>query len=386
MNQTFWRSAAVLSAVTALSLTALPAHAVTSTTDLTTQTATDLANTLLGSGVTASNVVYTGAAGASGTFAGGAPSVGFDTGVLLTTGSTASVVGPNKAPNTSTDNGVAGDADLTALSGVTTHDASVLEFDFTPNADTVYFQYVFGSEEYLEYVGSNFNDSFAFFVNGTNYALVDNGGVLQPITVNNINPGSNPALYVDNPWGSASRNVEYDGLTTVLTFMAPVNAGVPNHIKLAIADGSDFVYDSGVFLKAGSFSTTPPQGTAKVTGGGTVAQSDGDVALGTQVISDAQGLRGNLQVNDHRTGAKFHGTSVTAFTSSGTTATWSGAGRLNGVDGYTFTATVEDNRQGNSAKKGSPDTVHVVIKDQGGAVVWENTATDLWGNLTVHQQ
>jgi hypothetical protein len=383
MHQHSWRPVAVLGAVAALTLSALPAHAVTSTADLTTLTAADLANTLLGAGITASNVVYTGAPGASGTFAGGAASIGFDSGVLLTTGSAAGAIGPNDSPNTTTANGLAGDADLTALSGVSTNDASVLEFDFTPNADTVYFQYVFASEEYLEYVNSSYNDSFAFFVNGVNYALVDNGGVLEPITINTINPGNNAALYVDNP---GTLNVEYDGLTTVLTFMAPVNSGVPNHIKLAIADGSDYVLDSGVFLKAGSFSTTPPTGTAKVTGGGQLAQTDGDVTLGTQVIRDAEGLRGNLQVNDHRTGTKFHGYSVTSFTSTDTTAVWSGAGRLNGADGYTFTATVADNRNGNSVKKGPADTVHVVIKDAGGAVVWENAALDLWGNITVHHE
>ncbi|WP_139346724.1 choice-of-anchor L domain-containing protein [Sinomonas mesophila] len=383
MHQNSWRAAAVLSAVAALSLSALPAQAVTSTVDLTTLTPNDLASTLLGAGVTASNVTYTGAPVASGTFSGGAASVGFDTGVILTSGSAAGAMGPNSLPNTTTANGLAGDADLTALSSVPTRDASVLEFDFTPNADTVYFEYVFGSEEYLEFVGSDFNDSFAFFVNGVNYATVDNGGVLEPITINNINPGSNASLYVDNP---GTLNVEYDGLTTVLTFMAPVNTGVPNHIKLAIADGSDEVLDSGVFLKAGSFSTTPPAGPAKVTGGGKVAQSDGDVTLGTQVIRDEQGLRGNLQVNDHRNGARFHGHSVDSFSVTGSTATWTGQGRLDGADGYTFTATVADNRQGNSAKKGSADTVQIVIRDAGGAIVWENASLDLWGNVTVHQE
>ena len=44
-----------------------------------------------------------------------------------------------------------------------------------------------------------------------------------------------------------------DGLTTVLTCSAPVNPGVTNHMKLAIADASDSRYDSNVFLRAGSF-------------------------------------------------------------------------------------------------------------------------------------
>jgi hypothetical protein len=43
-----------------------------------------------------------------------------------------------------------------------------------------------------------------------------------------------------------------DGITSVLTFQAPVEPGVVNHMKLAIADASDGIYDSAVFIQAGS--------------------------------------------------------------------------------------------------------------------------------------
>lgn len=372
-------------AVAALVSTPVAAMAVSSVSDLTVETSTGLAQSLVGSGISISNVVYTGGTNASGTFAGGATTVGFDSGVILTSGSAADALGPNDSGSTTTGNGLAGDSDLTSLSGVSTLDASVLEFDFTPNGDTVFFQYAFASEEYLEYVGTSFNDSFAFFVNGVNCAVVDDGlGGTQPITINNINTGSNAGLFVDNT--DAHLNLQYDGLTTVLTCLAPVNSGVTNHIKLAIADGSDSSLDSAVFLKAGSFSTAPPQGVGKVTGGGRLTQSDGYVTLGTTAILDEQGLQGNLQVNDHRTGDRFHGYSVDALTVTGQTAEWSGDGRWNGQDGYSYAAAVTDNRNGNSAKKGSPDTVKIVIKDSGGTTVWENTAEVLdQGNLTVHQ-
>ena len=143
---------------------------------------------------------------------------------------------------------------------------------------------------------------------------------------------------------------------------------------------------SDVFLEQGSLTTTPPTGTAKVTGGGNLTLPDGSVTLGTTVIKDEQGLRGNLQVNDHRTGARFHGASVDSFTVTGTSATWSGTGRLNGQDGYSFTATVVDNRNGNSAKKGPADTVLIEISDSTDTVVWSLvTPINLTkGNITVH--
>lgn len=392
-----------LGAATALavgaSITALagPAGSVTNTSDLGAQTATQVAQSLVGPGVSISNVVHTGNAAAAGTFSGGASSVGFDAGVILSSGDIAGAIGPNDLDNTTTSFAGPGDADLSGLSGFATHDASVLELDFVPNGDTVYFRYVFASEEYNEYVNSSYNDSFAFFVNGTNCALVDNAGTPEPITVNNINNGplndgvnaTNPGLYTNNDLqqGGGSINTEYDGLTHVLTCMAPVNTGVTNHLKLAIADASDTVLDSGVFIEQGSLSTTPPAGTGKVTGGGSFKKSGNEVTFGTQVIRDEQGLRGNLQVNDHGNAQRFHGYSVDALTvdEAARTATWSGDGRFNGQDGYTYEITVTDNRNGNSVKKGPADTVRLTISDAGG-VVWSTAGA--WelglGNVTVH--
>ena len=47
-------------------------------------------------------------------------------------------------------------------------------------------------------------------------------------------------------------NIQYDGMTVLLTAQAPITANITNHVKIAIADYSDDVYDSAVFLKAWS--------------------------------------------------------------------------------------------------------------------------------------
>lgn len=376
---------------------AIPAGAVTATTDLNGQTATDLANSLVGPGVTVSNVTFVGDKSQAGTFVADPGTIGFDAGVVLSSGDIADTVGPNTVDDKTTAFGTAGDADLDTLSGFDTYDAAVLEFDFTANADTVYFRYVFASEEYNEYVNSPFNDTFAFFVNGVNCATVPDGsGGFVPVTVNTINNGNpysdastatNPGLFRNNDLddGGGSIFTEMDGLSVVLTCMASVNVGA-NHMKLAIADASDQALDSAVFLEQGSLSTTPPSDIAKVTGGGRVDLSDGVFTFGTTVIADEQGLRGNLQVNDHRTGDRFHGYSVDALSVSDSTATWSGQGRWNGQDGYTFEVTVVDNRNGNSAKKGDPDTISVTIWDSDSQVVFstEGASDLLRGNIKVH--
>lgn len=230
-----------------------------------------LATALVGPGVSVNNVTFTGAAASTGSFTFTDPTVlGFGQGILLSSGSAADVVGPNASDYTSTDFVGAGDDDLTALSGYTTYDASVLEFDFVPTANQVVFNYVFASDEYPEWVNTPYNDVFAFFVNGTNYASVrqiagDPAASFVPVAVNNIN-NSNPvqdpppvAMRPDlfrmnyvNPSGPSATDLELDGITHVLTFQAPVTPGVVNHMKLAIADASDGIYDSAVFIQAGS--------------------------------------------------------------------------------------------------------------------------------------
>lgn len=233
-----------------------------------TVTADILASRLAGDGVSVVGpATYSpGAPNASGTFSGGEGIIGFGSGILLTSGNVNNVVGPNNFDNITADNGGDGDLDLTALSGFPTNDASVLEFNFTTDQPTVFFQYVFASDEYNEFSNSLYNDTFGFFVNNTNCATV--AGL--PITVNTINQTSHSDLYRNNDLndGGGSINTEMDGLTTVLTCEATnLNVGPEstNHIKLAIADATDYAYDSAVFLEAGSFSTTPPDRTLSVT-------------------------------------------------------------------------------------------------------------------------
>jgi len=95
-------------------------------------------------------------------------------------------------------------------------------------------------------------------LNGVNVALVPGSGAV--VSVNSINLGSNAAYFVDNT--SGARNTQMDGLTVVMTISAPVDKNVRNTIRLAIADGGDRIYDSNVFLKKGSFSTTAPPCTS----------------------------------------------------------------------------------------------------------------------------
>lgn len=223
-----------------------------------------LAGTILGGGVTITpgSISYSGAAGASGTFTDGVSSgLGIESGIILTSGSAASAVGPNVNDATTTINSLGGDADLNGLiPGYTTYDATLLEFDFTTTGGDLYFNYVFASEEYNEWVNSSFNDVFGFFLNGTNIALIPSTST--PVAIDNVNTAVNPAYYNNNdPSDTATPfDIEYDGFTTVFTAMALGLGSGSHHIKLAIADAGDHSLDSAVFLQAGSFSDEPTNG------------------------------------------------------------------------------------------------------------------------------
>jgi hypothetical protein len=232
--------------------------------DLNTLTPEDITKVLLGTNVQASSIQYKGALQGAGTFSGGSDIIGFDSGVILSCGSVDNVIGPNEEDGISSSNGVSGDKDLSGLiNNENTNDASVLEFDFIPQGDVISFMYVFGSDEYNEYVYS-YNDVFGFFLNGQNIALLP--GTNIPVSINNVNGGKpygqnsrNPQYFRNNDVsdGGGSINTEMDGLTTVLSVQASVIPNEVNHIKLAVADAGDSSLDSVVFIKAGSFNDKP---------------------------------------------------------------------------------------------------------------------------------
>jgi hypothetical protein len=218
---------------------------------------TTIANTIAGAGITVSNVSYTGAAGASGKFIGGNSSgLGIDTGVVLSTGQATIAQGINNLSSAGADTGTAGYAPLTTLAAATTYDATVLSFDFEFDGGLggdLFFNFVFGSEEYLEYVNKGYNDVFGFFVDGTNVALVP--GTSNPISIDNINTTSNSSLFVDNTAGTY--NTQIDGFTKTLQInINDLSAGT-HKMEFAIADVGDHVFDSWIFIQAKSFSNQP---------------------------------------------------------------------------------------------------------------------------------
>ncbi len=217
-----------------------------------------VSDVLLGSGIQVSNITYNGQSAAIGHFDGTNSNLGIDSGIVVTSGNISGIPGPNNSGSTSTMWGGPGDNDLDNLTTSATEDASVLEFDFIPSTTQVKFKYIFGSEEYMEYVNSSYNDVFGFFISGPgitgtqNMALIPN--TTTPVTINNVNNNKNSVYYFDNE-NPTGKTVQFDGFTTVLEAKMDVIPCETYHIKIAVADAGDDALDSGVFLEAGSFAS-----------------------------------------------------------------------------------------------------------------------------------
>ena len=174
---------------------------------------------LLGSGIQATNITYTGCFEQIGYMHEGASAgLGIDGGVVLSSDHSHNIEVPS--PNLWLgQNGcttVSGEPDLLTIANSvpgligqsfnvgSVNDVSILEFDFVPTGDTLRFNYIFGSDEYLTWVNTGFNDIFAFLLSGpgitgpfdspagfpggaVNIAQVPGSSPPLPITISSVN-------------------------------------------------------------------------------------------------------------------------------------------------------------------------------------------------------
>ena len=255
---------------------------------------------LSGTGVTISNLIVTNP--------GNCPN--FNQGVgIFTNGTTATGAGPvlseptgvivsnsafntGNAVNTSNDaanatnllcNGITSDADLVAIEpGTVNGEYAAIEFDVVPQSTILAIPFQFGSDEFPEYVCSNFGDLVGIFVSGAgisgpfsgalnaeNFAKtaagdlssinwVNTGIVGQNGNIANCGSLSNAAFYSDNSSGNptggspavalTNANLEVDGFTNTLFQPITVVAGQTYHVKIAVADSADRNFDSTAFI------------------------------------------------------------------------------------------------------------------------------------------
>ncbi|WP_445722820.1 choice-of-anchor L domain-containing protein, partial [Flavobacterium sp.] len=187
------------------------------------------------------------------------------------------------------------DPDLTAINPDARFDALVYSFSVTlhPSTTALRIRYQFGSEEYPDWVGTPYDDTFGFFVSGPgivgkfNMARLPNG---NPTRINTVNSGTrgyqvtynnnyyvnNPpspldfsqgAMYINNGHTTALDGqgfylentnpqpgpfpvfVEFNAITKLITYdLKNLTPSATYTFKIAIADASDEQRDCGVFI------------------------------------------------------------------------------------------------------------------------------------------
>jgi gliding motility-associated-like protein len=236
-------------------------------------TPTQMAQNLVGTGVQILNASVTAADSSYAYYVSNNTELGTSSGLLLTTGKAIDAIGPNNSGgNCAADlfpcspaqgsldgrNNFPGSSLLENFLALpppyVTHDACIFEFDIIPQGDSIKFKYTFASEEYLEFVNTNYRDGFGFFLTGPNIGNDVNIAVVpgtnQNISCQTINDVDNAQYFVNNkiPPGPF---IEFDGFTTGLEAVA--GGLIPcetYHIKLIIADATDYLYNAGVFINA----------------------------------------------------------------------------------------------------------------------------------------
>ena len=226
--------------------------------------------------VSATNITYRtgtnfGSSNGIGFFQNTNPNFPMQSGVILSTGNVLNAAGPNTSMLNDGSTSWTGDSTLEATlaaSGIsmTSTNASVLEFDFTPISPNFSFDFVFASEEYGNFQ-CQYSDAFAFLLTNTSTGVTTNLAVVPntnlPISVvtirdflyNSSCPSANAQYFGNFNGGSnaSSSATNFNGQTKVLTASSVVTPNVTYHIKLVIADRLDPQSDSAIFISSDSF-------------------------------------------------------------------------------------------------------------------------------------
>lgn len=227
-----------IAAITAF--TATPAIAITPSTN-----AADLAGALSSQpGLVTGASFAVGPAGANAAGTSTAAGVFFPTDgttfAALTTGDVANANPPNDAPNKGTDLG-------TTARNV--NDLTILKVDVNvpANANCIGFDFAFYSEEFPEFVGTQFNDAFVAELDTNDWTY---NGTTRVITAPNnfAFDEQQRAITVNTALASPqATGLQYDGSTQLIRARKQVTPGA-HSLYFTIYDAGDNVWDSAVFL------------------------------------------------------------------------------------------------------------------------------------------
>jgi Ca2+-binding RTX toxin-like protein len=163
---------------------------------------------------------------------------------ILSSGNARDANNANDSDSLSTDNGSSD-----GRGGPGAFDLVTLRVDLNvpPDFNCLTVDYRFLTEEFDEFVGSQFNDVFLAELDASTFLLQDDGSI---VATNNFaqGPDGNPTTV--NSAGTSADNAlgtTYDGATPILRASTPITPG-PHSVYLSVFDVADAIFDSTAFI------------------------------------------------------------------------------------------------------------------------------------------
>lgn len=197
----------------------------------------------------------------------------FSNGIVLSTWESQNSKGPYNPSFSNSVESWSGDSNMNSILGITSYNATTLEFEFESATNFLSFNYIFASNEYIRDYPCKYSDGLAILIkdittnsNYTNIATLPDG---TPVSSKNIHPiinFSDPTFSKCdaknlNYFGqfntdlTVSSPINYAGQTKVLNAQSKLEIGHRYKIKFVIAEDNSRAQFSALFIEAGSFSS-----------------------------------------------------------------------------------------------------------------------------------
>lgn len=197
----------------------------------------------------------------------------FSNGIVLSTWENQNSKGPYNPSFSNSVESWSGDSNINSILGITSYNATTLEFEFESATNFLSFNYIFASNEYIRDYPCKYSDGLAILIkdittnsNYTNIATLPDG---TPVSSKNIHPiinFSDPTFSKCdaknlNYFGqfntdlTVSSPINYAGQTKVLNAQSKLEIGHQYKIKFVIAEDNSRAQFSALFIEAGSFSS-----------------------------------------------------------------------------------------------------------------------------------
>ncbi|MEN9656476.1 MAG: hypothetical protein RL311_1463 [Bacteroidota bacterium] len=206
----------------------------------------------------------------------------FTAGVVLSTWESNNSKGPYNPSFSNSVESWSGDSNMNSIFGITSYNATTLEFEFESSTNFLSFNYIFASNEYIRDYPCKYSDGLAILIkdittnsNYINIATLPDG---TPVSSKNIHPAINFTdtslskcdAKNDTYFGQFNTDlaiaspINYAGHTKALNALSKLEIGHRYKIKFVIAEDNNRAQFSALFIEAGSFTSKIDLGKDKL--------------------------------------------------------------------------------------------------------------------------